>query len=428
MNLVMAEKDQPVFRDFLGLGRIDDINQVKYLSSDVIPAPRTSPGFESECDGETNNTRASSGISGRFKTSSSPIHVTPPFYSAIPSSSDPGSVGWQRAQAAPLQYHGNKSAFSKLEADTNKLSRKRDSPTNRDSSLQERLVEALESTRPQKVSRHDHVRQEKIVETCEPSTDDLRLSMQPPRASSRSPPWLQQNTKPEAPQRQAKKQQPYRPSQISTGVGMRGISHLGACAERAEKIERTLAMPSRENNATGNPQLDRPAADEGSRTGLKGSLLAGLLDNAGLLHDRTTPNPAGSSGCPPLTPQHQKAPNQNGGSEPILPSSRQAPATSSRQLTIFYGGQAHVFDDVPSDKADAILTLAGSNGRSWSTTYSPRPAAKPTNSVSEGSMSAVEREKENSVQSLGGSLTLSSEVQTLLRGLKQSGPLTGRSV
>lgn len=78
-------------------------------------------------------------------------------------------------------------------------------------------------------------------------------------------------------------------------------------------------------------------------------------------------------------------------------------------------------------QADAILTLASSNGRSWSTTYSPRPAAKPTNSMSEGSMSAVEREKEHSVQSLGGSLALSSEVQTLLRDLKQSGTLTGRS-
>jgi len=91
MNLVMAEKDQPVFRDFLGLGRIDDISQVKYLSSEVIPPPRTSPGFESEYDAETDNTRASSGISGRFKTNSTPIHVSPPFYSAIPSSSDPGS-------------------------------------------------------------------------------------------------------------------------------------------------------------------------------------------------------------------------------------------------------------------------------------------------------------------------------------------------
>lgn len=171
------------------------------------------------------------------------------------------------------------------------------------------------------VSRHDHIRQEKVVEPCEPSTDDLRLSMQPPRASSRSPPWLQHNnTKPEVSQRQVKKQ-PYRPAQINTGAGMRGISHLGACAERAEKIERTLAMPSRENNGTGNPQIDRTAADEGSRTGLKNSFLAGLLDTAGLLHhDRPTPNPAGSSGCPPLTPQHQKAPNQNGGSESMLPS------------------------------------------------------------------------------------------------------------
>lgn len=172
------------------------------------------------------------------------------------------------------------------------------------------------------VSRHDHIRQEKIVDAPEPSSDDLRLSMQPPRASSRSPPWLQHNSKPEVSQRQVKtKQQPYRPSQINTGAGMRGISHLGACAERADKIERTIPMPSRENNATGYPQLDRPAADEGSRTGLKSSVLAGLLDNAGLLHhDRTTPNPAGSSGCPPLTPQHQKTPNQNGGSESMLPS------------------------------------------------------------------------------------------------------------
>ncbi|XP_073384989.1 uncharacterized protein [Physcomitrium patens] len=427
MNLVMADKDQPVFRDFLGLDRIDDINQVKYLSSEMIPASRISSGFESEGDGETNNTRASSGTSGRFKSNSTPIHVLPPFYSTVPSSSDLGSVGWQRAQAVPLQYHGNNSAFSKLKADTNKLSRKRDSPTNRDS-LQERLVEALESSRPQKAPRHEHIRQEKIVETSEASGDDLRLSMQPPRASSRSPPWLQQSTKPEASQRPVKKHQPYRPSQINTGVGMRGISHLGACAERAERTDRTLVVPPRENNVAGSSQLDQPAADEGSRTGLKHSVLAGLLDNAGLLHhDRTAPYPAGSSGCPPLAPQHQKSQNQNGGSESMIPLSRQAPSTSSRQLTIFYGGQAHVFDDVPPDKADAILTLAGSNGRSWSTTCSPRPAAKPTTSMSEGSMSAIEREKEHSVQSLGGSLTLSSEVQTVLRGLKQSGSLTGRS-
>lgn len=168
--------------------------------------------------------------------------------------------------------------------------------------------------------RHEHIRQEKIVETSEASGDDLRLSMQPPRASSRSPPWLQQSTKPEASQRPVKKHQPYRPSQINTGVGMRGISHLGACAERAERTDRTLVVPPRENNVAGSSQLDQPAADEGSRTGLKHSVLAGLLDNAGLLHhDRTAPYPAGSSGCPPLAPQHQKSQNQNGGSESMIP-------------------------------------------------------------------------------------------------------------
>ncbi|XP_039117331.1 uncharacterized protein LOC120253112 isoform X2 [Dioscorea cayenensis subsp. rotundata] len=42
-----------------------------------------------------------------------------------------------------------------------------------------------------------------------------------------------------------------------------------------------------------------------------------------------------------------------------------------RQMTIFYDGLAHVFDDVHPHKADVILALAGSKGGSWSTNYSP---------------------------------------------------------
>jgi len=72
------------------------------------------------------------------------------------------------------------------------------------------------------------------------------------------------------------------------------------------------------------------------------------------------------------------------------------------------------------------MALAGSNGRSWSTTYSPRPNARATNSFSDGSLSALEREKDKSVQSRGGSLAVSSEVQTLLCRLSQNGTGSGR--
>lgn len=91
MTLVMAEKDQPIFRDFLGLGRVDDVKQAEFTSSDVLRVSRTSPGFESEGDAETSATRGSSGTSGRFETCSAPGHLSPPFGLALPSSSDPGS-------------------------------------------------------------------------------------------------------------------------------------------------------------------------------------------------------------------------------------------------------------------------------------------------------------------------------------------------
>lgn len=71
------------------------------------------------------------------------------------------------------------------------------------------------------------------------------------------------------------------------------------------------------------------------------------------------------------------------------------------------------------------MQLAGSNGRSWSTTYSPRQTASIANSASDGSLSAMEREKNFNLSRgasvSGGNLALSPEVQTLLRGLAQSG-------
>jgi hypothetical protein len=75
-------------------------------------------------------------------------------------------------------------------------------------------------------------------------------------------------------------------------------------------------------------------------------------------------------------------------------------------------------------QAQAIMALAGSNGRSWCTTYSPRPTASvPDSTASEDSWMRLEKNKDQAAgKSLsGGSLSLCSEVQTLLRGLAKSG-------
>ncbi|XP_065042078.1 protein TIFY 8-like isoform X2 [Musa acuminata AAA Group] len=91
--------------------------------------------------------------------------------------------------------------------------------------------------------------------------------------------------------------------------------------------------------------ISQSAADEGSRTGIRGS---GVMNVLG--HNRS------SQTTEPKSYYH-------------VPRNR-ATACVSRQMTIFYAGRAHVFDDVHPNKADVIMALAGSSGGSWSTTYS----------------------------------------------------------
>ncbi len=62
----------------------------------------------------------------------------------------PPAARWQQSKAGALQHHGIKSAFYKPALDGSKLAKKRESPGGRES-LQDRLVEALESSRCQKV-------------------------------------------------------------------------------------------------------------------------------------------------------------------------------------------------------------------------------------------------------------------------------------
>lgn len=134
---------------------------------------------------------------------------------------------------------------------------------------------------------------------------------------------------------------------------------------------------SRDTNAVAGPSLiSQAAADEGSRTGIKGSGVLRMSDRA-------------LSGVP-LT-----APKQNFGIQSSDPAESSNPrhgvGSTGRQMTIFYNGQAHVFDDVHPSKADLIMALAGSNGGSWSTTYSPKSTPPNEGEMGSGS-SALLRE------------------------------------
>jgi hypothetical protein len=223
-------------------------------------------------------------------------------------------------------------------------------------------VEAIENSRPsppQKVARIEQQKSQKYGEVVPSSiVDDLRLSMQPPRLSSAvNPPWLQQPSKPEFANRNGsiKHDAPkLLPSNNNSGLQVPPrISRLGACAEREEKAAAAAAAAVSRENTQMSPPIMQPAADEGSRTGIKGSPLIGLINN----NNSATPVPAGSSGGPPPLPQGPTNCTPSGGLDSLLPSILKGPRRASRHLTIFYGGQAHVFDDVPSDKVRFSCSL-----------------------------------------------------------------------
>ncbi|KAK9273070.1 hypothetical protein L1049_017877 [Liquidambar formosana] len=136
----------------------------------------------------------------------------------------------------------------------------------------------------------------------------------------------------------------------------------------------------RDTNA-GPSIISQAAADEGSRTGIKGSGILSSINASGGVAER---NPSGvlPSGSRPKSGTHLEP-------ESSTAPSRHGLTSASRQMTIFYGGQAHVFDDVHPNKADVIMALAGSNGGSWSTTFSPKSSVRP---VSESYMPNGENE------------------------------------
>ncbi|XVF88190.1 hypothetical protein PTKIN_Ptkin19aG0030200 [Pterospermum kingtungense] len=97
------------------------------------------------------------------------------------------------------------------------------------------------------------------------------------------------------------------------------------------------------DNSVGPSVISQSAADEGSRTGIKGP---GILNSSNASVVPTEKNSSGvmSSGGRPKSGVHSSDP------ESSVPSSQQGLTSASRQMTIFYAGQAHVFDDVHPNK------------------------------------------------------------------------------
>ncbi|XP_027082900.2 uncharacterized protein [Coffea arabica] len=124
------------------------------------------------------------------------------------------------------------------------------------------------------------------------------------------------------------------------------------------------------DSSVGPSVISQGAADEGSRTGIKGSGLLSSINTTGGISERNFTGAIVSSsklksGIHNSEPESSTTPNQHGF------------GSSGCQMTIFYGGQAHVFDNVHPSKADVIMALAGSSGGSWSTTFMPKTTSRP---------------------------------------------------
>ncbi|CAJ1973763.1 unnamed protein product [Sphenostylis stenocarpa] len=158
------------------------------------------------------------------------------------------------------------------------------------------------------------------------------------------------------------------------------MQHPPRGGQLAPFVHQMASSKIRDINA-GPSFISQSAADEGSRTGIKGPGILSSI-NAASTGTEKTPSAVMLGGS-------RSKPGTNIIESSTPPSSQHVLTSASRQMTIFYGGQAHVFDDVHPHKADVIMDLAGSNGGSWSTAFLPKSAAKMFN---DGNMHSGENE------------------------------------
>ncbi|XP_021746326.1 protein TIFY 8-like isoform X2 [Chenopodium quinoa] len=168
-----------------------------------------------------------------------------------------------------------------------------------------------------------------------------------------------------------------------TNVGGSSMQY-NACVMKSSPLMYQAPSSRLRDISSGPSVLSQLAADEGSRTGNKGSGIFNSI-TAGS-NPVTERNPYGllPSGCNIKPATHISDPEPS--NPPIL---RGLNTSGSRQMTIIYGGQVHVFDDVNPNKADVIMAMAGSNGGSWSTNL---PKASPRTTTNEYCLPSGEHE------------------------------------
>lgn len=327
--MMANDEEKPMFHDFLGMSCTD---------AAAVFAKRASAEAQA-----SDSAGASSGARGPVSASSDLI---------------------SEKQAANnfegVQYHCLRSDLSGSEISNRFLGRKRSSSDSTFmGSTRDRMhqvgPDSVESLRLMKMLRNE-VGGEQLRGSHD---DELFFGIQPPRPSCTSSIILKPviKSRPELVVSSWERSIP-----MNVGPMVNYSSRLGQ-AIPAEKI----ASNRYHEASLGAPLISQPAADEGSRTGIKGSGIANVVYTTSKAADR---NPAGAS--PSSSRSKVNLGPHNTEMESANPSSRCNLSSPSRQMTIFYAGQAHVFDDVHPSKADDIMALAGSSGGSWSTTYSPK--------------------------------------------------------
>ncbi|KAK8550152.1 hypothetical protein V6N12_038880 [Hibiscus sabdariffa] len=312
-----------MFHDFLG---------TKAANSSVVLAPKASDArFPDASPSPSDSFAASSAGRG-----------------PISSTSDLGSERWVGKQLEGIPYYGPRSEISGPDISNNLAGSKR---SNSDSAFM--THESLESLHMMKMLRNgaggDRPRRS--------NEGDAFLGMKSMRHSSTS--LVLQSTTGSRLEGNATKWERSAPAAVqyaSRGGHFSPFMHQTS----SNRVKDTNVGPS---------VISQAAADEGSRTGIEGP---GIFSS---VNASSVPIEKGSSGIVP-SGERTKSGAHISETESLVPPSQQGLTTSSRQMTIFYAGQAHVFDDVHPNKADVVMALAGSNGGSWSTTYSPKSAVR----------------------------------------------------